>query len=175
MMGTPERRLLTIALAVLVVDQVAKWIVQHTLPFGRELMVLPGFFKFVHWGNTGAAWSLFHGNNTALALVSAAAMVILFLARRHFDTHTLPGQVALGLILGGVAGNLVDRILHDHVVDFLYFHIIRGDGVELGFPAFNFADTAICTGVGLILLFSWFLRPAPKTERHGRQPKTESA
>jgi len=64
------------------------------------------------------------------------------------------GQVALGLLFGGTLGNLIDRLLPSrrHVVDFLYFHVHPRAGGEAGFPAFNVADVAICTGVGLMLL-----------------------
>lgn len=156
-----------IALSLLVLDQLTKWSVVGRLPLGAEMEVLPGFFRLVHWGNTGAAWSLFHGNNHVLALVSLAALVVLFLARRHFESERPAGQVALGLVFGGILGNLVDRLVHGHVVDFLYFHVIRRDGVEVGFPAFNVADTAICTGVGIILLLSWMARPVPAAEGAG--------
>jgi signal peptidase II len=165
MKWTPERRMAAIAGCILIFDQATKWLVIHRLPTGREIEILPGFFRFVHWENTGAAWSLFHGNNLLLAAVSAVALVVLSLARRYLEGETLPGQVALGLIGGGIAGNLVDRLVHRHVVDFLYFHLLRRDGAEMGFPAFNVADTAICTGVGIILLLSWRTRPVPSTPR----------
>jgi signal peptidase II len=63
----------------------------------------------------------------------------------------------LGLIFGGICGNLFDRLLPSrrHVIDFLYFYVIRRDGDEAGFPAFNVADSAICIGVGLLFLLSW--------------------
>lgn len=148
-----------LALAIFALDQISKWIVVRHLPLGGEIEVLPGFFRWVHWGNTGAAWSLFHDNNHLLAAVSAVALVVLFVARRYFEGETVPGQMALGLILGGIAGNLVDRLVHKHVVDFIYFHLHRRDGAELGFPAFNVADMAICSGVGIVFLLSWRTRP----------------
>lgn len=158
-----EKRMALIAVVLFGVDQWTKWSVVGRLALGSEWAVMPGFFRLVHWGNTGAAWSLFHGKNYPLALVSVAAMVILFLARRHFEAHRVAGQVALGLVFGGILGNLVDRLIHGHVVDFLYFHVIRRDGVEIGFPAFNVADTAICTGVGIIFLLSWMAHPVAES------------
>jgi signal peptidase II len=155
-----RRRIFALAAGIYLLDQLTKLVLVGRLPLGREVEVLPGFFRLVHWGNTGAAWSLFHGNNFLLAAVSAVALVLLYLARNQFEVHTRAGQAALGLIFGGIAGNLTDRLLHGHVVDFLYFHLVRRDGSEAGFPAFNVADAAICSGVGLILLLSW--RPEPK-------------
>jgi signal peptidase II len=118
-------------------------------------VVVPGFFRLVHWGNTGAAWSMFSGNNFLLASIATAAVIVLLFSRRHFDSHTVLGQVAFGLIFGGIVGNLIDRIFRHHVIDFLYFYLRQKDGTEIGFPAFNVADTAICTGVGLIFLLTW--------------------
>jgi len=160
--GSPGRRVAAVALAVLGLDQLSKAVVLRTLGYAQEQVVLEGFFKLVHWGNTGAAWSLFRGNNGLLALVAVAALLILWLTRHHFDLRPFLGQLAFGLVCGGIAGNLVDRVRIGHVVDFLYFYLRRANGDELGFPAFNVADSAICTGVGLIFLLSW------RTEREAK-------
>lgn len=151
---TPNCRIALLAVAVLALDQCSKAIVLRFMGYADERVVIPGFFKFVHWQNTGAAWSLFRGNNSLLAIVALAALVILFLSRRHFDSRTLLGQVAFGLIIGGIMGNLVDRLARQHVIDFIYFYLQQRGGNEIGFPAFNVADTAICTGVGLIFLLT---------------------
>jgi len=151
---TPSRRIALLAVAVLALDQCTKAIVLRFMGYAEERIVIPGFFKFVHWQNTGAAWSLFRGNNALLAIVALAALLILFLSRRHFDSRTLLGQVAFGLIIGGIMGNLVDRLARQHVIDFIYFYLQQRGGNEIGFPAFNVADTAICTGVGLIFLLT---------------------
>ena len=163
-----NRGIATLALVVFALDQFTKWRVLHSLPFlGDEKIVIDGFFKLVHWGNTGAAWSLFSGNNAALALVGLFALIALFLTRHHFSSHTLSGQIAFGLIFGGIAGNLAARLLPGRraVVDFLYFYLQQRGGRVIDFPAFNVADTAICTGVGLIFLLTW------KTE-HVAKPVT---
>ncbi len=164
--STPSNWLiLTLAVTVYVCDQFAKWLILNLLPVGEENNLLPGFFKFVHWGNTGAAWSLFSGNNAVLAVVGLGALVLLIFTRHHFHAHTIMGQIAFGLIFGGIAGNLTDRLLPGRhaVVDFLYFYLQpRGGGAEIGFPAFNIADSAICTGVTLIFILSWKSEQAPK-------------
>jgi signal peptidase II len=134
-----------------------------------EKVLIDGFFRIVNWGNTGAAWSLFRGNNNILALVALAALVVLFFSRHHFDSRTLLGQVAFGLIFGGIIGNLLDRIFRKQVIDFLYFYVVQRGGGELGFPAFNLADSAICTGVGLIFLLTW------KSERQARTAESVAA
>jgi signal peptidase II len=148
-------RVANLALTVVFLDQLTKLIVLRFLGFSEERIIIPGFFKFVHWGNTGAAWSMFSGNNSVLAIIAVVALIVLFATRHHFDLHTLGGQIALGLIFGGIIGNLIDRLRAKHVIDFLYFYVIRRDGTEAGFPAFNVADSAICVGVGLLFILSW--------------------
>ena len=160
-----SRRIFTLALVIFALDQFSKWLVLHLLEPGDEQVIINGFFKFVHWNNTGAAWSLFRNNNGALALIALVALVALFFTRHHFNAHTLTGQIAFGLIFGGIAGNLTDRLLPGRhaVVDFIYFYLQRRGGGEIGFPAFNIADSAICTGVGLIFLLTWRSEHAPKS------------
>ncbi len=163
-----NRRMLAVAGSVYVADQLSKLAVLLWLGPWAQKEVIPGFFKLVHWGNTGAAWSLFSGNNGLLALVSVVALVVLYLTRDRFDVHTRLGQVALGLIMGGILGNLTDRLRVGHVVDFIRFYLERrGDGAEVGFPAFNVADSAICIGVGLLFLLS--------ARSESRQPRPTQA
>jgi signal peptidase II len=163
-MRTPNRRIAMIALFVLALDQITKALVLRFLPdaFVDERTVLPGFFKLVHWQNTGAAWSSFAGKNGLLALIAIAALIILFFSRHHFNSHTLLGQFAFGLVIGGIMGNLVDRVARHSVVDFLRFYMQQRGGDERGFPAFNIADSAICIGVTLVFLMTWRNEHAPK-------------
>src|SRR5258707_14141817 len=125
---TPNRRIAAIALLVIALDQATKQVVLRFLGYAQEKVVVEGFFKFVHWGNTGAAWSLFRGNNNILALVALVAIVVLFFSRHHFDARTLMGQIAFGLIFGGIIGNLFDRLVRGHVIDFLYFFVQHRGG-----------------------------------------------
>ena len=157
----PTRRIIALALVIFALDQFTKWLVLHTIYEGDEITVIPGFFNLAHRANTGAAWSLFTGNNTVLAVVALVALVALFLARNHFHARTLTGQLALGLVFGGIIGNLTDRLRDRYVTDFLYFHLDRRGGSEIGFPAFNIADSAICVGVTLIFLVSLKNEKAP--------------
>lgn len=165
-MNTKATRLiLIVAIVVYVLDQLTKWLVLRGISFGEEIVVIPGFFNLTYRVNTGAAWSLFTGNNFVLAGIALAALVSLFLARRHFGADRLLGQLALGCVFGGIVGNLTDRLLPSRhaVVDFLHFYMARRGAAEVwDFPAFNVADSAICTGVALIFLINWKSEPMPK-------------
>jgi signal peptidase II len=166
LLRTPNRRIAAIAAVVLVLDQLTKALVLRFLPYetGDEgVEVVRGFFQIVHWHNTGAAWSSFTGKNGLLALIAVAALVILYFSRHHFNSRTLLGQLAFGLVIGGIMGNLADRIFRQHVVDFLRFYLRQRGGHEMGFPAFNVADSAICIGVALVFLITWRSEHTPKT------------
>lgn len=164
-------RFLLLASVIFLFDQVTKWIVLRYLGYSEERVIVEGFFKFVHWHNTGAAWSLFSGRNGWLAVISLIALVLLIVYRRRFDAHTRLGGISMGLLLGGIAGNVTDRLLpsRQHVIDFIYFYMERRGGTEIGFPAFNVADSAICVGVGLMFLISW------RKDMKGRTAPNESA
>lgn len=147
------RWLLLIAGLVLALDQATKaWVVAR-IPFGYgsgALTVVPGFFYLVHVGNTGAAWSLFTGRSLLLAALAAATLIGIFFGRSALGLSGLRTQIAFGLLCGGIAGNLIDRIFRGQVVDFLDFHF-----GSYQYPTFNVADSAICVGVACYILGSF--------------------
>jgi signal peptidase II len=148
------RRLLGLALAVFVLDQLTKAWIAALLPFGTygepgAITVIPGFFYLVHVGNTGAAWSLFSGQSVLLAALAAATLVAIFCSRRALGLHNPLTQICFGLLCGGIAGNLADRLWHGHVIDFIDLHF--GSYI---YPTFNIADSGICVGVVLYLIHS---------------------
>jgi signal peptidase II len=154
----PNGRIVLLALCVLIGDQISKWFVLRDIYPNDEIAVIPGFFNLTDRANTGAAWSMFTGNNAVLASVALVALVVLYLTRHHFSANRILGQFAFGLIFGGITGNLTDRLLPGRhaVVDFLHFYMARRGTAEVyDFPAFNVADSAICTGVVLIFLINW--------------------
>ena len=162
-LSKPTGRIAALAACVLVCDQFTKWLVRRNIYPNDEIAIIPGFFNLTHRANTGAAWSMFTGNNAVLATVALAALVVLYLTRHHFSAHRLLGQFAFGLIFGGILGNVTDRLLpgRQAVVDFLHFYMARrGTTDNFDFPAFNVADSAICTGVALIFLLNWRDEPA---------------
>ncbi len=161
------RWLLGLAAGVFLLDQATKAMIWAWLPYPTygppdQVAVIGGFFNIVHVGNTGAAWSLFSGRSTFLALLAAATLFVIFAWRRHLGMHDRTVQVSFGLLCGGIVGNLADRLLHGHVIDFLDFHF--GSYV---FPTFNVADSCICVGVAIYLLHS--LRQPEGPSRRAQQ------
>lgn len=143
---------------VVLVDQLSKYWVQGHFSLG-ESREITGFFNLVLVYNTGAAFSFLAAEAgwqrllfTGIAVV--ASVVIIFMLRRYPDNRVL--SLALALILGGAIGNLVDRLLLGHVVDFLDFHL---GGYH--WPAFNGADSAITLGA-VLLVWDSLRKPAVK-------------
>jgi signal peptidase II len=151
-----------IAALVVLLDRISKWAVAASLPLHDSLTVIPGFFDINHVENTGAAFGLFaestvHWKVAALVTFSLIALIIvtILLWKNSHTVNTM--TVGLSLILGGAFGNLWDRVVAGHVVDFLDFHI-----GTYHWPAFNVADSAIV--VGAILLVAEILFAKPSSE-----------
>ena len=149
-----------LSLSVFVLDQITKVWISLTIPFDEAnyhvhpVTVIDGFFYIIHVGNTGAAWSLFTGQTTLLALLALLTLTGIYFWRNALELKQRPVQLAFGLLCGGIIGNLVDRMIHGHVIDFLDFHF--GDYI---YPTFNVADAGICIGVTIYLIYS--LRQGP--------------
>lgn len=144
---------------ILALDQFTKSLIIARLPFGAYsgggYEVIPGFFYLIHVGNTGGAWSIFSGRSVPLALVGLLVLAAVFFWRQQLGLRHHFAQGCFGLFVGGSVGNIVDRLRHGHVVDFLDLHF--GDYI---YPTFNVADSAIC--VGVIAYVIWSLKqPAP--------------
>ena len=150
----PENRAmapwLLVAALVIVADQLTKWIVETSLPFGASVYVAP-VLDLVHVRNTGAAFSFLAGAAgwqrelfIGIALVASAWILrMLYRAGRGQTIFCL----ALSLILGGALGNVIDRFRLGAVVDFLHFH-----WGPYYWPAFNAADSAISCGAALLII-----------------------
>ena len=152
--------LLTASL-ILAADQLSKMWIRSNLLVGESLFEI-GFFRLTHIHNTGAAFGVFRDQTfflTIVALVGAVCILIytLLFYRRYPFLPSILGTIALGLVLGGTVGNLVDRLRLGYVTDF----------IDVGFwPAFNVADPAIVVGVG-ILAYSLLFLTVPRKRSEG--------
>ena len=149
------RLLWILALTIFALDQATKWWIVMQVPFdpmhshgaGSDLEIIRGFFYIIHVGNTGAAWSMFSGRSVTLAILAAGTLVAIYLWRHTLGLRQRLSQVCFGLLCGGIVGNLLDRLVHQHVIDFVDLHF--GSYV---YPTFNVADSGICVGV---ILYLW--------------------
>lgn len=158
-------RLWVAVIVFFVLDQVTKQMIADRLFFGsygpgEHIEVIPGVFNLVHVGNTGAAWSMFTGQSLWLAVLALVTLVAIFFWRHALGLRQTTAQPAFGLLCSGILGNLVDRVAHGHVIDFLDFHF--GHYV---FPTFNVADSAICVGVFWYILWSLRQPASPESDK----------
>jgi signal peptidase II len=140
---------LWLAGVVLLLDQVTKLAVIDQMTAYVDVIAVTSFFNLVHVHNTGAAFSLFADQpgwqrGFFIGIAGIAAVVILYLLRKTRERRLF--SVALTLILGGAIGNVIDRILYGHVIDFLDVHVAGWH-----WPAFNVADSAITIGAALMI------------------------
>ena len=141
-----------IAVGVIFLDRITKVAIVQSLQLGQGFPVVPGFFDIVFVLNPGAAFGFLASlsdqvRNPFFIVISLLAVIlIVFYHTRYLQSHPLV-SVALGLVLGGALGNLIDRLYYGMVVDFLDVHLGK-----YHWPAFNVADSAISVGVGLMIL-----------------------
>jgi len=140
---------LGLAFIIVLIDQLTKVLVSSALQLGDSHRVT-GWLNIVRWHNQGAAFSFLHDAAgwqrwLFIALGSVAAVFLVWMLARH-GTQRLFGW-ALTLILGGAVGNVIDRVVHGYVVDFIQVH-----AGNAAFPAFNAADSAITLGAALLIL-----------------------
>lgn len=138
--------------SVVGLDQLTKLLVAGSLHLGERVQVLP-FFDLVYVFNPGAAFSFLADHSgwqrwffVALAVVICGWLSVLL--KRHASERLMPAACAL--IIGGAIGNVIDRLIHGAVIDFLYFYVGR-----YGWPAFNVADSAITVGAVLMVWAEW--------------------
>ncbi|PIV87427.1 MAG: signal peptidase II [Hydrogenophilales bacterium CG17_big_fil_post_rev_8_21_14_2_50_63_12] len=134
---------------VILLDQLSKLAITARLAAYIDVVPLTGFFNLVHVHNTGAAFSLFADQPGwqrffFLGIAAIAAAVIFYLLRKTAGRPLY--SIALALILGGALGNVIDRVLYGHVIDFLDFYLAAWH-----WPAFNVADSAITVGAALLI------------------------
>jgi signal peptidase II len=150
---------LILGLIITVLDQVTKYVVRLTFAVGESRPVIHGFFDLTYVRNTGAAWGILGGQNASLTILSIVMLAAILCFRRSFLSDTWEHRVALGLMVGGIVGNLMDRLRLGWVTDFLDFH---WSGYH--WPSFNVADAAICIGVGIYILSAMWLAGHPLHE-----------
>jgi signal peptidase II len=151
--GRPRRRIeLWLPIAVIALDQLTKALVRRELELYESVTIVPGFLDFTHVRNTGAAFGFLNAadfplKTTIIAAIATIALVGVGLYSASLGAHQLAARVGLALIVGGAAGNLIDRLAIGSVVDFVdvYWRTHH-------FWAFNVADSAITIGVAVMIL-----------------------
>ena len=137
---------LAIVAVTIIVDQLTKFLVVKYMTLGQSISVIDNFLYITSHRNEGAAWGILQGKMIFFYVVTLVVigLVILWIRKLDIKKEKLL-VIALSLILGGALGNFIDRVMYQHVVDFINTYIFGYD-----FPIFNIADSALCIGVFLM-------------------------
>ncbi len=143
-----KKRPYIIAFFFFMIDLFTKQIITHSLKLGASIKIINNFFYITYVENKGAAWSILEDHRILLLIIT---VVVLFLINKYMNKEELNKfeNLSYGMIIGGIVGNLFDRVFYSHVIDFLDFKIFG-----YNYPVFNLADTFIVVGIILMVIIS---------------------
>jgi signal peptidase II len=134
------------AIAVTILDQVAKWFVQGHMELGESIPLISHVFHLTYIMNPGAAFGILEYQHTFFLGIVVILFAAYLIMRRRIPKNPVYFPIGIGMVLGGALGNAIDRVRYQGVVDFFDFRV---------WPIFNVADIAICVGMALILWYFW--------------------
>ena len=132
-----------ITIVVLLLDQFIKYMINKFMEINTSIKVIPNFFSIFYVRNKGAAFSILEDSTILIIIISVIFIVILDSYIKKEKNFTPLSVLSLGMIMGGIFGNLMDRVIYHSVIDYLAFG---------NFPVFNLADIGITVGVGLLII-----------------------
>ena len=141
---------------LLIIDQITKLLINTKMTLNQEIIIIPKVLSLLYVKNTGAAFSMLQDNTIFLTVINALFIIVLHLLIKKEKNLSKFSCLSLGMIMGGMFGNLLDRIIHHSVIDFIYISIIN-------FPIFNIADMGITIGV-VLLIISFIIEERNKNE-----------
>lgn len=162
------------AVVIILFDQYTKRLIEAALAWGESIYPIESIshiFRFVHVHNTGAAFGMLPNGGWFFSLIAIGVAIFISYYVITLPERNLTLRLALGLLMGGALGNVIDRIRLGHVTDFLHFNL-RPLVVDyplldfqlLNWPVFNVADTAVVTGVFILFVLSIFEKPPEEAE-----------
>lgn len=143
-----QKKIYGISIIFIVIDQIIKYVVSQLIPFNTNITIIDHVFYLTNVHNDGAAFSILSGNVLLLILMTIISLVVIYFLFIKDQTISKIESVCISMLLGGVIGNFLDRIIHGYVIDYLETIII-----SYHFPIFNFADICIVLGIiGIMLI-----------------------
>lgn len=136
----------SVAFLTVILDQLAKFLIRQNFQLGQSIPIIKNMFHLTYITNSGSAFGLFKGFNLFFILFSIAVIGIVIYSTKRINENERALQLAVGLLLGGTMGNLIDRIFYSSVIDFLDLRI---------WPVFNVADSAVTISVIFLIILLW--------------------
>ncbi|WP_010530467.1 signal peptidase II [Lentibacillus jeotgali] len=138
-----------LALLIVGIDQLSKWIVVKSMEIGEQLTIIGNFFYLTSHRNSGAAWGILQGQMGFFYVITVIVVIGIIYFMQKYARENKILATALSLILGGAVGNFIDRLFRKEVVDFFDFNLFGYD-----YPIFNIADSALVVGVILVMIIT---------------------
>lgn len=145
------------AVLITAADQLIKYLVIENIALTDTIEAIPGLLNFIYVKNTGAAFSILSDKTGLLSVISIAVCVFVIFYLVKYKPKNKLYLVSLGMILGGAAGNMIDRVFRHFVVDYIEL-------VFINFPVFNLADIGITVGAVLLMIYVIFFDNSGKKE-----------
>lgn len=145
-----SKMMILIMVICVLLDQITKYIVTVNMALADTIQIVKNFFRITYVQNTGAAWSFMAGNRIFFILITFMILVALLYMLIKKENLSKKEGILFGILIGGILGNMIDRILYGYVIDFLDFNFGGYD-----FPVFNVADTLIVLSGILIMWMYW--------------------
>ena len=142
-----KKKTIIIGVILAIVDQIIKFIVVQKIVLNENIKIIKNFFYVAKVYNQGASWSIMQGQRILLIILGILFLFVLFKFMDDFKKDNKINIISFSLIIGGLLGNLIDRIFRGYVIDYLNFYIFKYD-----FPVFNFADCLIVIGVIILII-----------------------
>ena len=142
-----KKKIYIIALLSIFIDQVTKFIIINTFKPFTGKSIIKNIFELMYVKNTGAAWGILDNNLPILIFISIIALFLLYRYINKEKNITKLMIISYGLLMGGITGNLIDRVFRTYVVDFIHIYIFN-----YSYPVFNMADIFIVVGIILMLI-----------------------
>ncbi|KUO95576.1 signal peptidase II [Ferroacidibacillus organovorans] len=144
-----------VAALVVLFDQLVKWIVVTHMVVNQAIPVIPGVLDWLYIQNRGAAFSMLLNQRALLIGIALVVVVAIIYVNRTYARGKRSLQIALGCLMGGATGNLLDRMVHGYVIDYIYVSVIH-------YPVFNIADSAIVLSVFYMVWRAWFRKESTR-------------
>ena len=144
------KKIVGISFICILIDQIIKLIISINMNVADSINVIKNFFRITYLQNTGAAFSIFSGNRIFLILITLVALLLIYFILIKGKEITKVETICYGLLIGGIIGNLIDRVRIGYVIDYLDFNF-----GAFHYPVFNFADICIVVSAIILLIISF--------------------
>jgi signal peptidase II len=158
-----KKLIIILSLLLVIIDQIIKYIVISNLNLLDSINIIPNFLNITYVTNSGGAFSILSGNRYLFIILGFIAVIYIIRYIMSYSNITKVDLIAYSLVISGIIGNLIDRIIYGYVIDYIHFYIS-----SYSFAIFNFADMCIVIGV-ILIIYNLFIKGDSYETNNGRK------